>query len=478
MMKMSLEKPLGTIEIVKFQGSIFSEIYSLRIRVTSFHNFLQEQTFYFQITELEILMQPNTTKQKTRVCESAGFQADADTALPKDCSQTCKNKGASPSNTAPCKYQQGKNRHVYPLRCALDSLYLSFHGTIYEKIESRLSELKEAAQSKHQIPSAKAFIAILDHQFEVKAKGMGKFAYVLEDNWFQIQLSSRKSHKLPLAYVQIRSELLTFQPLKVILKKLKKIIKFLGEDNDIPRISRLDLCLDSASSELFDFEQVDTEAWRTKASFTYSYFINKKRSGFSIGKGDVVARIYNKSLEIKSSGKDYLKEVWLKNEWNGQSDVWRVEFQFRRDFLQQAGIAFIDSFLKNRQNLWHYATTEWLNLTIPNQKDSNASRWPVHPAWLEISNACTCDTPQLIKRVTKERLPSNQYLFVSGLGALTSFMARESITDLGEAFGEFWHQAFEYHSKEKGQDLNQYLTAKIEEKVKRFNKVTKDANHD
>jgi hypothetical protein len=379
--------------------------------------------------------------------------------------------GASPCNTAPCKYTQEQSRHICPLRCALDSLYLSFHGTTFEKVEDRLFDLKNIAQGNSSIRTSQAFYQILDHQFEVKAKGSGKFAYVLEDNWFRIEVSSAKSKKLPLAYVQIRSELLTFQPLKVIIKMLKKIIHLIGDYKDEPRISRLDMCLDLYTTDHFSFEQINEEQWKTKAMQISAFYTNKKCSGYSIGKGDIVGRIYNKLLEIKLSGKEYLFPLWKEEGWNGEQDVWRVEFQFRRAFLQEANILFLSDYLLNRQNLWHYASQHWLQLVQPNDQDSNPSRWPVHPAWQEIANACSCTEPKRLRRVTKERIPSNHYLFVAGFGAITSFMAREGITDIGEAFGEYWQQAEEFHKQHKGFDLNQYLQSKVEEKAKRFNKI-------
>lgn len=382
--------------------------------------------------------------------------------------------GASPSNTAPCKYTQEPSRHICPLRCAVDSLYLSFHGTTFEVVEERLFDLKNIAQGNSSTPTSEAIYKILDHQFEVKAKGSGKFAYVLEDNWFHIEISSSKSKKLPLAYVQVRNELLTFQPIQEIIETIKQIISAIGEYKDEPRVSRIDMCLDLYTTNGFNFEDIKINQWKTKASQIKTFYDNKKCSGFSIGKGNISARIYNKLLEIQVSRKEYLLPLWLENGWNGQQDVWRVEFQFRREFLQEANILFLSDYLLNQKNLWHYASLHWLLLVTPNDTDSNPSRWPMHPAWEEISRSCSCPNPKRLKRVTKERIPSNSYLFVSGLGALTSFMAREGITDLGEAFGEFWQQAIEYHQQEKGRDLNQYLNGKIEEKAKRFNKIKEE----
>ncbi|MCU7817559.1 MAG: hypothetical protein KZQ57_01480 [gamma proteobacterium symbiont of Lucinoma myriamae] len=217
--------------------------------------------------------------------------------------------------------------------------------------------------------------------------------------------------------------------------------------------------------------------WRTKAHLINSYWINKKHSGFSIGKGDVVGRIYNKLLEIQTSRKDYLLQLWKENNWDGDRDVWRVEFQFRREFLQSIGIVFIQDFLNQQHDLWHYATTQWLQLVIPNPQDSNSSRWPVHPAWEEISHAYSFEPAKTLIRVTKERVPDDQYLFVSGIGVFSSFMAREGITNIVEAFNRYYSQAKRYHLNYKEGDLETYLNEKAKEKSKRYN-IPRQGLHD
>ena len=383
-------------------------------------------------------------------------------------------QGASSSNTAPYKYITTEYHYIHPLRSGIDSLYLSFKGAIFQKIEEKLQFLKEVAQNKTSIPTSEATFPILDHFFEVKAKGSGKFAFVLEDNWFRIEISSREAIKMPLAYVQIRSELLTYYSLEIIHDKLTAIIEHLGKPETSPTISRIDICLDFTCTEDFDFREISDINWRTKAHLVNSYWLQKALSGFSIGKGQIVGRIYNKLLEIKTSGKDYLLELWQENHWDSQKDVWRVEFQFRREFLQSTGIYSLSDFNSQKSNLWHYATQEWLQLVIPNNQDSNSSRWPIHPAWQEISQSCLFEPPQSIKRVNKERIPSDHYLFVSGLAVLTSYMAKEGISEIDQAILGYLQDAKHYHEVYLNQDFKAYLNEKAQEKAKRYNTIKRE----
>jgi hypothetical protein len=52
------------------------------------------------------------------------------------------------------------------------------------------------------------------------------------------------------------------------------------------------------------------------------------------GKGDVVLRIYNKVIEIE----EHSDKVWLFQFWGVSADVWRIEWQIRKDVLKRFSI--------------------------------------------------------------------------------------------------------------------------------------------
>lgn len=385
--------------------------------------------------------------------------------------------GAVLSNTAPPKYNNPK--YIHPLICGVDSLYLSFQGRLKYLIEDKLSSLKELAQSKSPDESGQAFLEVLDHKFEVRAKGAGNFAFVLDDNWFNIQLSSTNTSNMPLAYVQIKSELLTHHDLAEIIPHLILIIDELGTKVLAPAISRLDLYMDFFCLNKFRIEDIQIEQLKTRAIQIDRFHQSKRPSGWRIGKGNIMARLYNKTLEIEKSKKDYLKELWEKAGWDLTSDVWRLEFQFRRHFFTEISHTALGLTLSKMINfispgLWQYGTGEWLQLVEVNPDDSNPARWPIHPAWKEFIEPCSCNKPESIRRVRKERIPEDDYLFINGLGPISSFMAREGISDIGEAFGEFIHRARLFHEQNRDGDIEEYLKKKAFEKTKRYNTTMKE----
>ena len=138
--------------------------------------------------------------------------------------------------------------------------------------------------------------------------------------------------------------------------------------------------------------------------------------------------IYNKRLEIqqKSHEKTWFHDLWrrVKQEdgtpvWDGESDVWRVEFRFKREALHQLkeegvfhGVEDADSLPERLAALWTYATGHsggaadglpdgWLRYAVPSA-DSNMARWSLHPAWVALQGAFCTEVVEVIGTASGE----------------------------------------------------------------------------
>lgn len=378
--------------------------------------------------------------------------------------------GAPPSNTAPANYISACSG-ITILRYGVDSLYLSYPGALSHQWEQRLDGLKLTARANEDKDRATAQVKIADHLFEVMPQGQGRFAYVLADNWFRISLASSSSKSLPMGYVQFASAMLTALGVVQAEKELRHIINTFGLVREEPNISRVDLFVDFISSH--DMHAWPAEAWVTRAQKIGTHHVNRRFSGWSIGPGGTIsARLYDKTLELVKSGKDYLKPLWAMGGWQEDQTVWRLEFQFKREALKELGVRKVQELLPNLGGLWRYASSSWLRLTLPSD-DNNQTRWPTHPLWTCLSSLPWDKTPSpTLERVRKERIPSDESLFINGIGGITSFMAREGITDLGEGFGEFLARADQFHhlrSRLTGKSFTKYIQEKVIEKGKRYN---------
>jgi len=134
-------------------------------------------------------------------------------------------------------------------------------------------------------------------------------------------------------------------------------------------------------------------------------------TGYSFGKGNIQARLYNKTRETVEKANDaYAALLAARNSeaFEPTQDVWRLEFQVRREGAKgfklyappeedddeaeiEAELAAEDlqhigtlpRFFARMNELFHYLTAHWLRLVEDNGA-ANRSRWPMHPTWAQL----------------------------------------------------------------------------------------------
>lgn len=364
----------------------------------------------------------------------------------------------------------------------MDSLYLSYPGVLAEEWDRKLGDLKELAQSESETQQALAQVVIGEHLFEVRDKGRARFSYVLVDNCYHIQASNSRSKALPLAYVQISSEYLSAVGVEQAEQSLRFIVNTLGLVKEPANVSRADLFVDFCADLRMDaFDPL--EDWVTRTGAIDLHYRFGQFSGWSFGMGgDVSARLYDKTLEVeKKSKKFYLHDLWRAAGWDGERQVWRMEFEAKRDALVTLKVLKVEHLLQLQAGLWGYFTEDWLRLAVPLSTDSNQTRWPNHPLWDDIAKAFQQEVEQpKLQRFSPRRPPCDAQLFVNGLAGVTSFMAREGYDDLGEGFGEYLHQVKQYHDARydvPGFGFKRYVERKVAAKNRRYNSVNNRKSH-
>ena len=196
-----------------------------------------------------------------------------------------------------------------PVWQGIDSLYLSYEGQLFEAMLVRLERLKAMAQSEDETQRALAQITLGGRLYAVLDRGKGKFAYVVKNDLFHIQIG-RKS-KMPLAIIQISSAYLFQVGILHAVDEVHESIIPLGKlITAVPRVSRADVTVDFVTS--IDHETVERKDWITRARFVRKNWEQNLYTGWSIGKGgDLSANLYHKMQEIFSvSHKTYLFDVW------------------------------------------------------------------------------------------------------------------------------------------------------------------------
>lgn len=378
-------------------------------------------------------------------------------------------KGTQSSNTVPSTCINKYNTQI--LRVGIDSLYLSFQGELSEESSIRLTELKKLAQSDFPEQESLAQITINEKLFRVSERGSKLFSYVIQNNLYRISIAKLGARRAPLAYVQVSSEILTKKSLKDIVEEVTNVVEWLGIITELPSISRVDLCADFLTN--YHLWEIEDQDWVTRADDIQNHSSKRRYTGTSIGAGgDLSARLYNKTVEMLKKPRPYLDELYLDAGWDESRDVWRLEFQFMRESLRSLEIQFISDLEDSLSGLWEYATIKWLRHTVPNPMDKTQSRWH-SSGWWSAMQAIDWGVGESLSRKPLEtgRVPIDRTLFVNGISALTSFMAREGIIDPYEGTNRYLQSAKEYHDNRAhvtGLDFIGYIQQKVALKTREF----------
>jgi len=262
------------------------------------------------------------------------------------------------------------------LLSGLDSLYvgygfdLSTGGIDFEELEFRKLQTKVEHGEKF------AEIVLGSERFALMPFGRYPYRYILRNDLFEISLAEQM---YPSCRVQFYSKGLWHFGLEGMTNRIDVWRRSLDLVESRPdAVSRVDWSFD------FHLTSVDMsiDHFVTRAAKDATYRQHGMAQTFTFGRGDVVIRIYDKTAEIEQqSGKSWFFELW-----NRKDQVWRIEFQVRRDRLKSAGIETIEN-LKDLQNdLLRELASSHTTLRCPNE-DSNRSRWPLHPLWQSLLKA-------------------------------------------------------------------------------------------
>lgn len=149
-----------------------------------------------------------------------------------------------------------------------------------------------------------------------------------------------------------------------------------------------------------------------------------KLTGYEIGNinGDIFLRIYNKTLEIESSKKYWLKDIWKKNNWNEAEgkEVWRVEYKIKKKVLNELRIFTFEDFIKKEKELWKYLTNDWFKIKSRRNKNNYNSK--IKRKWKKVQKSVNLETEKIATR-KPYRVGDVDSYYNQVLGLLTSIAA-------------------------------------------------------
>jgi hypothetical protein len=240
----------------------------------------------------------------------------------------------------------------------------------------------------------------------------------------------------PNVYLSIDAKTLWLKGIETALSWITEDLKAIGGGKiQFVKISRVDFCSDFwiPGGLSYDFLLSHKVTRNDKGNLFLdknnmeTYYAANKKSPIQL-------RIYNKGLEVKQGG----TKLWFLDLWQRETaeDIWRIEFQVRRPALKQFGINSIDDLKEKQAGLWHYLTSKWFSLRLPD--DEKAERKTIHPFWCAVQECFQQNDPDSeIKRVYESGKAATPEWHLSHIdGCLSSFAAHMGITNREDAINE------------------------------------------
>jgi len=241
----------------------------------------------------------------------------------------------------------------------------------------------------------------------------------------------------PNVYLSIDAKTLWFKGIETALSWITEDLKTIGGGSiHFVQVSRVDLCCDYwipggityeflKSHKVTYNEQINPILKRDELE---TYYVGEKKSPIQL-------RMYNKGVEVhlKSGAKLWFLDLWKRE---STENIWRTEFQLRRNALKGFGINSLDDLKEKKAGVWHYLTSKWFSLRLPDNEKTE--RRTIHPLWHSVQECFGQNVPgKEIKRSYGSAGVINPEWHLSHIdGCLSSFAALLGITNRDDALHE------------------------------------------
>jgi hypothetical protein len=285
-------------------------------------------------------------------------------------------------------------------------------------------------QSKRKVQKV---IALGSESFVLKPYGsQNKYPFVMENLVYTVEFGE---FNCPSFRVKFRSHALWEFGVLALHQRFMAWMESVGLYAIEPEsLSRADFTFDYLLPEV-DFDENSLISLSRRDN---KYRDSGKINGLVYGKSDIVLRVYDKVREIaEQSGKAWFFQLW----GDIDQDVWRIEWQTRQRPLRRFGIRTVDDLLSQQGDLLRYLVTEHDTLRIKTD-DSNRSRWPMHPLWIDLAKRIRSMESQGVYRIIDDKEALNQRLMriaismygnLKRIGAIHSVRQGNDFTGFNEA---------------------------------------------
>lgn len=229
----------------------------------------------------------------------------------------------------------------------------------------------ELARAKNRKPKA---IKLGCEEFLLASHGTGSgYPFLIENDTFSIEFGEFNN---PNFFVTFRSIALWHHGAFNLHQRFLTWAQSVGcTPYKAETLSRVDFNFDYLLPNI-DF---DADSFVTVVQKDNQFRKDRKVQTFDFGTGDTKLRIYNKCDEIEEKS----FKTWFYDIWGVDHDVWRIEWQIRKNRLRTVGIKSFEDLKERQGDLLRILVKDHTSLRIKSD-DSNRARWTLHPLWLDL----------------------------------------------------------------------------------------------
>lgn len=318
----------------------------------------------------------------------------------------------------------------------IDTLHLSLYADLSgSNILEEIEKARDVARDFEQdcIP-----FTYFSSQWNVHRSGRRFFTYHISMADIHVYFNNRSVHgKFPTCLIEIGSMSSHLPGAFEVYEQILKYLKSCDIAVKKHHVTRIDLSTDFVNVDLKELELHYMERWITRAVSSSIHFTGRNISGISIGKGNLMCRIYDKRTELKikqaTAKEDFFNRQWGLNSRDQTTPVVRVEFQYRREALTEfktddlERIETLDDLKKSLNGLWAYSSKLWAKHCEHDIDRSNnhQSRDAVTSPFWKLVQLASFDgeNPNLWRKREKAQHSNVVALIDQGVGCLVSAVA-------------------------------------------------------
>lgn len=257
-----------------------------------------------------------------------------------------------------------------------ESLYLNGDCFKFNQFVNHMIDLKSMAQEIHDINNDNRFIDFImgDTKFRVMAVSVSGYSVVLKNGDISIALRKKgdlKTDKNPQIKIEYRASFLVSYGIKEAHKLVNDFIQKYIHQDYISKVPEIHVCADIQG---YNFSLLDVARFKTRSRKIEAIegddgdigrnlvFSSRRLETLYFGGSALKLRIYDKTREIaKHPDSGHIERLWRLNpDYQENEDVWRVEFQVRRDILKtlhsedSISLDYTLNLLDNLPALWQF----------------------------------------------------------------------------------------------------------------------------